>query len=201
MTTRSADPNARRSLDARPCRPLRTAAGGSSPHSASTSCSAGTTRPTCSARTASSARSFAPATVIVVALVIEHFELAEQPDAHGSTVSERIGHLQWEVSLASAPRRMRDAAWTSTMSAIEHALLAVLAADGGDGATAHGHIARAQQQQSHDRSTGAPGRRDRRTRRRRSTGSRAAGLALEHLVEFPDDAELLGQLLDSPDRP
>ena len=60
MTTRSAEPSVRRSFDASPCRPLRTAAGGSSPHSASTSCSAGTTRPTCSARTARSARSFAP---------------------------------------------------------------------------------------------------------------------------------------------
>jgi len=86
------------------------------------------------------------------------------------------------------------------MSAIEQALLAVLTVDGGDCTTAHGHIARAQQ-------------RSRMTARRErqvveiaalvvaGDRERAAGLALEHLVEFPDDAQLLGELLDAPHRP
>ena len=87
------------------------------------------------------------------------------------------------------------------MSAIEHALLAVLAVDGGDCTTAHGHIARAQQQTSH-RPPDASARSSRSPHSSsRVTGERAAGLALEHLVEFPDDAELLGQLLDAPYRP
>ena len=80
-----------------------------------------------------------------------------------------------------------------SLTAIEQALLAVLAAGGGDCATAHGHIVRAQQR---SRTT---------VRRERQVveiaslvvagdPARAAGLALEHLVEFPDDAELLGQV-------
>ena len=69
----------------------------------------------------------------------------------------------------------------------------VLAAGGGDCATAHGHIARAQRQ---SRMT---------ARRERQVveiaalvvagdRERAAGLALEHLAEFPDDAELLAHV-------
>ena len=86
------------------------------------------------------------------------------------------------------------------MSAIEQALLAVLATDGGDCTTAHGHLARAQQRSR------ITARRERQVVEIASLvvaghRERAAGLALEHLVEFPDDAELLGQLLDSPDRP
>jgi hypothetical protein len=79
-----------------------------------------------------------------------------------------------------------------THLAIEHALLAVLAARGGDTVNAAEHIARAAQQ---SRTT---------ARRERQlveiaalvvTGDtdRAAGLALEHLVGFPDDAELLAR--------
>ena len=45
-----------------------------------------TTRPTCSASTASSARSFAPGDNDVSSVVIEHLESTEQPDAHGLTV-------------------------------------------------------------------------------------------------------------------
>jgi len=79
------------------------------------------------------------------------------------------------------------------MSAVEHALLAVLAADSGDTADAHGHISRAQQQ-------------SRKTARRErqvveiatlvvsGDRSRAAGLALEHITEFPSDAELLARI-------
>jgi hypothetical protein len=80
-----------------------------------------------------------------------------------------------------------------THLAIEHALLAVLAARGGDDVTAAGHISRAQQ---HSRAT---------ARRERQLveiaalvvngdSVRAAGLALEHIVEFPEDAELLARV-------
>ena len=80
-----------------------------------------------------------------------------------------------------------------THLAIEHALLAVMAARGGDDLTATGHIARAQEQ------TRATARRERQvveiaalvvSGRR----ARAAGLALEHTVEFPDDAGLLDRV-------
>src|SRR3546814_3196094 len=62
MVTTSLDPSARRSFETSPWRPLRTAGGGSSPHSASTRSSVGTARPALSARTASRDRSFAPLT-------------------------------------------------------------------------------------------------------------------------------------------
>jgi hypothetical protein len=79
------------------------------------------------------------------------------------------------------------------MSAIEHALLAVLAADGGDTVSAQGHIARAQQQ------TRTIARRERQVVEIAALavtgrGNRAAGLALEHMQEFPSDAELLTRL-------
>jgi hypothetical protein len=78
-------------------------------------------------------------------------------------------------------------------SAIEHALLAVFAADGGDTVTARRHIARAQQQ------TRTTARRERQVVEIAAlavTGQmvRAAGLALEHTMEFPSDAELLTRL-------
>jgi hypothetical protein len=77
--------------------------------------------------------------------------------------------------------------------AIEHALLAVLAANGGDGSTAHGHIARARQE------TRATARRERQVVEIAALvvagdRSRAEGLALEHAVEYPDDAELLARV-------
>ena len=80
-----------------------------------------------------------------------------------------------------------------THLAVEHALLAVLAARGGDDVTAAGHISRAQQQ------TRATARRERQLVEIAAlvvTGDkdRAAGLALEHIVEFPDDAELLARV-------
>jgi hypothetical protein len=79
------------------------------------------------------------------------------------------------------------------MSAIEHALLAVLAADGGDTVSAPEHIARAQQ---HTRTTA---RRDRQVVEIAALAvkghmTRVAGLALEHTREFPTDAELLTRL-------
>ena len=79
------------------------------------------------------------------------------------------------------------------MSAIEHALLAVLAADSGDTATAQGHIAKAQHQ------TRTNARRQRQVVEIAAlavTGQtiRAAGLALEHAKEFPSDVELLTRL-------
>lgn len=80
-----------------------------------------------------------------------------------------------------------------TIKAIEHALLAVMAADSGDSAAAQGHISHAQQ---YARAT---------ARRERqiveiaalviaSDGARAAGLTLEHTAEFPDDADLLARV-------
>ena len=80
-----------------------------------------------------------------------------------------------------------------TINAIEQALLAVMAAESGDEVAAHGHISRAQQ---YARAT---------ARRERqiveiaalfiggATG-RAAGLALEHSAEFPEDAGLLRRI-------
>jgi hypothetical protein len=77
--------------------------------------------------------------------------------------------------------------------AIEHALLAVLAAKGGDDSTAHGHIARARQE------TRITARRERQVVEIAALvvagdRSRAEGLALEHAVEYPDDAELLARV-------
>ena len=76
------------------------------------------------------------------------------------------------------------------MRAIEHALLAVIAADDGDAAGAQGHISCAQ------RETRASARRDRQVVEIASLvvagdPERAAGLALEHTAEFPDDTDLL----------
>ena len=79
------------------------------------------------------------------------------------------------------------------MNAIEHALLAALAASCGDMAAAHGHISRAQQ---YARAT---------ARRERQIveiagliitddAERAAGLTFEHAAEFPGDADLLARI-------
>ena len=80
-----------------------------------------------------------------------------------------------------------------THLAIEHALLAVLAARGGNKATAADHIRRAQQQ------TRATARRERQVVEIAALvvageHSRSAGLAREHCVEFPEDTELLARL-------
>jgi hypothetical protein len=80
-----------------------------------------------------------------------------------------------------------------THLAIEHALLAVLAARGGDEITAAVHISRAQQQ------TRATARRERQLVEIAALVvagdmDRAGGLALEHVVEFPDDVELLARV-------
>jgi hypothetical protein len=83
-----------------------------------------------------------------------------------------------------------------THLAIEHALLAVMAARGGDNVAADGHISRAQEQA---RTT---------ARRERQVVeiaalvvagdlARAAGLALEHLRAFPGDVELLARVAPS----
>jgi hypothetical protein len=79
------------------------------------------------------------------------------------------------------------------MNAIEHALLAALAANDGDMAAARGHISRAQQ---YARVT---------ARRERqiveiaaliiaNDAERAAGLTFEHAAEFPDDVGLLARI-------
>lgn len=79
------------------------------------------------------------------------------------------------------------------MNAITRALLAVTAADDGDAAAAHEHIARAQR---HARTAA---RRDRQFVEIAGLviagdPARAAGLALEHTTEFPDDADLLERI-------
>jgi hypothetical protein len=79
------------------------------------------------------------------------------------------------------------------MSAIEHALLGVMAANGGDTTTALEELSRAQ------RLARTTARRERQIVQIATlviTGGseRAAGLALEHAAEFPDDAELLARV-------
>ena len=85
------------------------------------------------------------------------------------------------------------------MSAIEHALLAVMAADGDDAAAAQGHIACAQ------REARTTARRDRQVVEIAALvvagdSQRAAGLALEHTAEFPDDVDLLACVAGSSRR-
>jgi DNA-binding IscR family transcriptional regulator len=86
---------------------------------------------------------------------------------------------------------------TTSMNAIAYALLAVMATDHGDAAAAQAHIASAQRI---SRST---------ARRHRQvveiaglvvTGQseRAAGLALMHTTEFPEDADLLARVTGRP---
>ena len=80
------------------------------------------------------------------------------------------------------------------MNAIEHALLAVLAAGSGDTVAAQGHLVAAQQR------TRTTARRERQIVEIADlvvTGRalRAAGLAIEHAHEFPIDAELLARLV------
>jgi hypothetical protein len=79
------------------------------------------------------------------------------------------------------------------MNAIEHALLAVEAADSGDTTTALAQLSLAQR---HARTTA---RRERQIVQIAAlvvagARERAAGLTLEHTAEFPDDAELLAPL-------
>lgn len=85
-----------------------------------------------------------------------------------------------------------------THLAIELALLAVTAACGGDSTTADAHISRAQQQ------TRVTARRERQVVEIAALvvagdRARAAGLALEHTIEFPEDAELLARVAQRPD--
>jgi hypothetical protein len=86
------------------------------------------------------------------------------------------------------------------MNAIEHTLLAVMAAGSGDSATASAHLARAQ----HD--ARATARRERQIVQIAAlvvSGEcdRAAGLTLEHSAEFPDDCELLARVARGAARP
>jgi hypothetical protein len=83
------------------------------------------------------------------------------------------------------------------MSAVEHALLAVIAAQAGDCVTANGSISRAQQQ------TRVTARRERQVVEIAALvvagcRERAAGLAMEHTTEFPGDAELLARVAPTP---
>ena len=79
------------------------------------------------------------------------------------------------------------------MNAIEHALLAVMAANSDDRAAAQGHITRAQQYAR------ASARRERQIVEIAALviandEPRAAGLTFEHTAEFPDDADLLARV-------
>jgi hypothetical protein len=84
----------------------------------------------------------------------------------------------------------------TSMNAIEHALLAVVAANDGDEIVARAHICRAQQ---HAR---ANARRERQIVEIAAlvvanNDQRAAGLGLEHAVEFPEDADLLTRMTEA----
>ena len=84
------------------------------------------------------------------------------------------------------------------MNAIEHAMLAVLAAGSGDTVAAQRHLVAAEQR------TRTTARRERQIVEIAALAVagrevRAAGLALEHTHEFPIDAELLARLVP-PDR-
>ena len=83
------------------------------------------------------------------------------------------------------------------MNAIEHALLAVIAANGGDTTTALEELSRAQ---CHARKTARRERQIVQIATLFVTGGRerAAGLTLEHAAEFPDDAELLARVSRAP---
>ena len=85
------------------------------------------------------------------------------------------------------------------VSSIEHALLAVLAVAAGDTSAAQDHLSRAQ---------AANRLRARRERQVveiaalvvRGDPARAAGLALEHTAEYPDDTSVLAQLTGFAER-
>jgi len=79
------------------------------------------------------------------------------------------------------------------MHPITQALLAVMAADDGDTAAAQAHVAKAQ------RHARRAARRDRQVVEIAAlvvagNRARAAGLALEHTAEFPDDADLVARV-------
>jgi hypothetical protein len=81
------------------------------------------------------------------------------------------------------------------MSAIDHALLAVMAAEHGDDDAAQVHLSCAQ------REVRTTARRDRQIVQVAALvvagkRERAAGLALEHTAEFPDDADLLARVAE-----
>ena len=207
MTTRSADPSARRSLDASPCRPLRTAAGGSSPHSASTSCSVGTTRPTCRASMAR-ARAASPATVTSGSSSSSTSSSPSNPMCMGRRY-RRIGGPSVRGQLTSAagrtvrPGDTRQRTPTPSVrrpvarrrvpavNAIESAPLAVVASEAAT-AGADAHL----QGESEAHGGGATARSS-----RSPVGGggdrRAAGLALEHPAEFLGDAALLSGVAPS----
>ena len=85
------------------------------------------------------------------------------------------------------------------MTAIEHALLALIAAASGDAATAQEHVARAQ------RYARATARRERQIVQIAALViagqlERAEGLSREHAVEFPSDTELLAHVSGQPSK-
>ena len=116
--------------------------------------------------------------------VIENFEATQQTDLHGT---HRTGDA---ATSASGQHLLSRPAEPAFMNAIDAALLAVEAAHDGEQATALEHLAQAQRQ-----ARTAP-RRERQIVQIAAlvvSGEhrRAAGLTLEHLAEFAEDAERL----------
>ena len=205
-TTRSAEPSARRSFDASPCRPLRTAGrrvvapqrvdellGRAPPGRRAAPARRG-------ARAASRPRPRrrCPSSSSTSSSPSSPMRMGRRYPGHRRTFSARSARRQ--PSRQPPAGACADASMDIRHDAIEHALLAVMAArrrrprhrprPHRPGAAAA----------AHDRAPRAPGRRDRRAGRRGPPGARRRTGPRAH-VEFPDDAELLGQLLDSPDRP
>lgn len=135
-------------------------------------------------------------------VVVLHLESTEQPDPH---VVHRTPYPARRFSATSASRQAGGSECAhdtpcptllhpvNPMNAIDRAILAVTTAAGGDPVTAQLHIARAQ------RDSRAAPRRERQVVEIAAltlagAPGRAAGLALEHALEFPNDAELLARV-------
>jgi len=121
--------------------------------------------------------------------VVEHLESTEQPDAHTSdgTPARRSARSARSQLSISSP------AHSGAMTPIEQAILALVAAKRGDDVAAQAHISRAQ------RHARANARRERQVIEIAALvvggdGERAAGLALEHTAEFPEDVDLLARV-------
>ena len=190
MTTRSAEPSARRSFDASPCSPLRTAGGRILAPQRVDELLGRDDPPGVQGQHGEERTQLRPGDDDLGAVVIEHLEPAEQPDAHGidGTPPSSAGG---QPRVSGTPH-----ADAMTNPAIEHALLAVMAARGGDTATAADHIAHAQQQ------TRATARRERQIVEIAAlvvTGDTTAPPAWRSNTpcEFPDDAELLARVTPS----
>ena len=91
MATRSVEPSVRRSFDASPAGRCAPPAGGSSPHSASTIWSVGTTSPGLQGEHGEKRTQLRARDHDVVAVVVEHLEPTEQPDADAGHRTPGLG--------------------------------------------------------------------------------------------------------------